>query len=156
MPRISINADAVETTNAEPWAHPWHLGGPGKSIYNKAGGPCLQKTFKTLTMEAVPPLSLPALATISLLGLVIIYSRSLAAWNARSRGRPLPPGPKLLPFIGNVLDFPTTRQASAFRDMSAQYGEHDTGSSRPMRVLIVLLLQATSCTSNCLASTCLF
>ena len=86
-------------------------------------------------MEAVSPLSLSALVAIALLGLVAIYSRSLIIWNARSRGLPLPPGPKPLPFIGNVLDFPTTKQGATFRDMSAQYGKHSPSSPRPSHIL---------------------
>ena len=84
-------------------------------------------------MEATFPLPLPALAGISLLVIAVIYSHSLKAWNVRSRGLPLPPGPRPLPLIGNVLDFPTTRQGMAFRDMSTQYGEHTAGE--PLDIL---------------------
>ncbi|EJF57200.1 cytochrome P450 [Dichomitus squalens LYAD-421 SS1] len=49
--------------------------------------------------------------------------RSISTRNARSRGLPLSPEPRPLPFIGNVLDFPRTKQGIAFRDMCAQYGD---------------------------------
>ena len=89
--------------------------------------PLLGRNLSRHSMAAVSLPSLPVLAAILLLGLVVVYSRSLILWNARSRGRPLPPGPKPLPFIGNVLNFPTTKQGAAFRDLSARYGERSTG-----------------------------
>ncbi|KAI0753233.1 cytochrome P450 [Daedaleopsis nitida] len=41
----------------------------------------------------------------------------------RTGSLPLPPGPRPLPVIGNALDIPTTDMPSAFRSMSAQYGD---------------------------------
>ena len=35
---------------------------------------------------------------------------------------PLPPGPRRLPVIGNLLDVPTQNVEMHFRDMNAQYG----------------------------------
>ena len=75
-------------------------------------------------MDDAPLDPLSALAVAALLASAIICSRWLTAWMARSRGLPLPPGPKPLPLIGNALDFPTERQGIALRDMSLQYGEH--------------------------------
>lgn len=74
---------------------------------------------------AIPsPLTVPALAGILVIASVFLYSRSLAAWQARSRRLPLPPGPKPLPVVGNMLDWPTRNQWRALRDLSAQYGKH--------------------------------
>ena len=67
--------------------------------------------------------SLPQLAGIFLLTILLLYLRSLAAWHARSRGLPLPPGPKPLPIVDNMFDWPQTNQWVVFRDMCAQYGE---------------------------------
>nr|VWO95057.1 N/A [Ganoderma boninense] len=74
-------------------------------------------------MEVASPLTLPVLAGIFLVASLYLYSRSLAAWQSRSRRLPLPPGPKPLPIIGNMLDWPTHNQWRALRDMSAQYGD---------------------------------
>ena len=51
------------------------------------------------------------------------YVRSLLAWRARSRGVPLPPGPKRLPFFGNMFNMPASQAWIAHRDLSAVYGE---------------------------------
>ena len=71
---------------------------------------------------------LPIPPTLTLTGIVLfasllLYLRSLAAWRARSRRRPLPPGPKPLPIVANMFDWPKTNQWIVFRDMCAQYGE---------------------------------
>lgn len=64
----------------------------------------------------------PALLGISLCAFVLAYLRSRAEWNARSRGFPLPPGPKPLPVVGNLFDWPKSNQSLAFRDLCTKYG----------------------------------
>nr|VWO95121.1 N/A [Ganoderma boninense] len=59
---------------------------------------------------------------LSLSLLAFLYLRSFAAWRARSRGLSTPPGPPPLPFFGNALDMPKTRQWEGFRDLCAKYG----------------------------------
>ncbi|KAI1782833.1 cytochrome P450 [Ganoderma leucocontextum] len=69
--------------------------------------------------------SLHIYPTVSLvLGLLcVLYVRSIAKWRARSRGRPLPPGPPSLPVVGNLFNIPGDRAWFAFRDLAAQYGD---------------------------------
>ncbi|KAH8105245.1 cytochrome P450 [Cristinia sonorae] len=43
-------------------------------------------------------------------------------WSSSKRQLPLPPGPRRKWFIGNLLDFPTTRPWLAFRDWSNEHG----------------------------------
>ncbi|KAI1791791.1 cytochrome P450 [Ganoderma leucocontextum] len=74
-------------------------------------------------MEVASLLTLPALTGILLVASVLLYLRSLAAWHTRSRHLPLPPGPKPLPIVDNMLDWPKTNQWVTLRDMCAQYGD---------------------------------
>ncbi|TFK48003.1 cytochrome P450 [Heliocybe sulcata] len=60
---------------------------------------------------------LPALAVAVLVTVWVLSSRT------RRRGLPLPPGPKGLPLIGNLLDFPATFQWLAFDKWHKQYGD---------------------------------
>lgn len=59
---------------------------------------------------------------LALAGVLFAVYRIRAAlqWRARTRGTPLPPGPKPLPIVGNLFDVKLT--ASGYRDMAAQYG----------------------------------
>ncbi|KAI0763593.1 cytochrome P450 [Trametes elegans] len=57
---------------------------------------------------------------------IALYLGSTARWRrwrARTRGRPLPPGPRRLPVLGNMLSIPTWKPWLGFRDISARYGE---------------------------------
>ena len=54
---------------------------------------------------------------------VVLYLRSVAQWKARTRGRPLPPGPKPLPVLGNIFNMPRSRQWIAYRDLGRVFGE---------------------------------
>ena len=54
-------------------------------------------------------------------GVVLYYMRPVK----RKRGVPLPPGPRALPLIGNLLDMPTTMCATPYSRLSEQYGMLD-------------------------------
>ncbi|KAI0691793.1 CyP450 monooxygenase [Cerioporus squamosus] len=66
---------------------------------------------------AVSSLALVAFAT-----LIILYARSRVSWNSRARGRSLPPGPRGLPFLGNVLDLRKGRPWLTFNKLREKYG----------------------------------
>lgn len=72
---------------------------------------------------AVHLLSTPAALGVAALLVVALYARSLVAWNARARGRSLPPGPQPLPIVGNMFNMPTFKPWFTFRDLSAKYGD---------------------------------
>ncbi|KAJ8454613.1 hypothetical protein ONZ51_g12927 [Trametes cubensis] len=60
---------------------------------------------------------------VTLLSLVLTYIRSLLNWSARTRGRPLPPGPRPWPLIGNMFDFPGLRPWRKFLELTDKYGD---------------------------------
>ena len=46
------------------------------------------------------------------------------SWRSRSRGLPLPPGPRSLPVLGNFFNFPTVRPWITNLKLASLYGEH--------------------------------
>ena len=66
------------------------------------------------------------------------YAWQILSWHSRSRGRPLPPGPKPLPILGNLFNFPTVRQWTANLELASIYGGRDYGSTvwSPLSFLI--------------------
>jgi len=71
-----------------------------------------------------------------LLGGIATVSCYYCVSNQRYK-RKLPPGPKGLPILGNVLDVPAVRQWETFRDWGNQYGEHRLGCSFHPQTLIL-------------------
>ncbi|TFK90538.1 O-methylsterigmatocystin oxidoreductase [Polyporus arcularius HHB13444] len=61
----------------------------------------------------------------ALLLVSLLVTRSLLrskSWNARMRGRALPPGPRGMPFIGNLFSMPQSKAWYGFRDLALKYG----------------------------------
>ncbi|RPD62686.1 CyP450 monooxygenase [Lentinus tigrinus ALCF2SS1-7] len=71
---------------------------------------------------ALSPTSALAAALCGLI-LIIRYIHSRLSWRARSKGRPLPPGPQPFPVVGNLLDIPKSMPWEAYRDLSVRYGD---------------------------------
>ncbi|KAL7280118.1 hypothetical protein ACG7TL_006535 [Trametes sanguinea] len=65
------------------------------------------------------------------------YVQYILGWRARSKGRPLPPGPKALPVIGNFYSAPSTAPWAAYRDMSLQYGDIICMQMPGQRVMVI-------------------
>ena len=73
----------------------------------------------------------PLVAALVLACLFLFLARCLLrsiSWGARKKGRPLPPGPRGLPILGNVLDMPQSKAWYGFRDLSSLYGEYCSGN----------------------------
>lgn len=77
-------------------------------------------------MEALRPCehSLGLAAALFFTYFVLLQIRERMIWSLRTRGRPLPPGPRPLPIIGNLLDMPSLRQWLGFRDLCSKHGAY--------------------------------
>ncbi|KAH9929104.1 cytochrome P450 [Epithele typhae] len=53
----------------------------------------------------------------------VSYAISAARWYSRSRGLPLPPGPKGLPILGNVFDLPMSWPWIAYQQLGLVHGD---------------------------------
>ena len=67
-------------------------------------------------------LDIRALDVAVVVAVLFIFYRARAAYQARKNG-PLPPGPKPLPFVGNLFDIPKVSPWAGYRDLCSRYGE---------------------------------
>lgn len=68
-------------------------------------------------------LDIPASAlVIPFVAVVVLLWRWRHQVSSRKAGLPLPPGPRRLPIIGNLLDIPMRDIEVRFRDLNTQYG----------------------------------
>ncbi|KAH9887972.1 CyP450 monooxygenase [Cubamyces lactineus] len=59
----------------------------------------------------------------SILLAISIILITFLSWRRSSAHAPLPPGPRGLPLVGNILDVPRDQPWRAFRDLSKKYGD---------------------------------
>lgn len=60
-------------------------------------------------------------------GLSVAILLGILAWSVAKRlasGLPLPPGPRPLPFVGNMLDIPREKAALVYSQMAKKYGAY--------------------------------
>lgn len=76
--------------------------------------------------------TMPAWA-LALLILIFAYSLSLAQWHRRSRGLPLPPGPRSWPFIGNLVHMRKPEPWKSHHELCQLYGEWRQLSAQHLR-----------------------
>lgn len=56
-------------------------------------------------------------------GLVVfLCAVLLKVWARPGRTSPLPPGPRRLPLIGNLLDMPSVKAWEGFAELASEYG----------------------------------
>lgn len=76
--------------------------------------------------------SILTLASITLL--LTWVARKLLDTSARNKGS-YPPGPKLKPLIGNMLDFPAADSAKVFMEWEKKYNSQPDRSSPELQLL---------------------
>lgn len=59
---------------------------------------------------------------LALVGLIILKHMFVG----RRRAQPLPPGPKALPLLGNMLDMPTEKEWLTFAQWGDRWGQQPT------------------------------
>ncbi|KAI0754761.1 cytochrome P450 [Daedaleopsis nitida] len=69
-----------------------------------------------------PPSSWTVALSVLVLTVIAHLLRKASEHKARSRGRPLPPGPRALPIVGNLFDVPKVRPWEAYRELSRKHG----------------------------------
>lgn len=83
----------------------------------------------------VPPASSPLHSGILLVATALLCLLAIIAyvkpWWSKSKTLSLPPGPRPLPLIGNLLDMPRLQPWSKFREYALQYGENLAVQTRP-------------------------
>ncbi|KAI0730576.1 cytochrome P450 [Earliella scabrosa] len=73
-------------------------------------------------MESPTHLSFTA-AGLAVALVALVYLRSVVNWRSRTRGRPLPPGPRSLPIVGNIFQAPHSKPWVGYRELCATYGD---------------------------------
>lgn len=96
--------------------------------------------------EAFTSTACVAFLSVIVIG-AVIYSISAIRWRRRSHGRPLPPGPKALPFIGNVAHMAKPEVWRAHTELFKQYGECSACSIVRAHVPRTSLLPRRCCVS---------
>ncbi len=81
-----------------------------------------------LLFEAVPPV-------VHLLGAALVLSLAVSVYTNKSRKLPLPPGPRPLPFVGNLFNVPKERAFLGYSKWASDYGTFSATASA-MKVLI--------------------
>ncbi|KAI9058138.1 cytochrome P450 [Trametes sanguinea] len=77
-------------------------------------------------MALIPQSSegMPAAGGLIFVLILVLYLRSAHNWYARKGGRRLPPGPRRLPFVGNLFNGPRTwKPWLGFRELTRIYGD---------------------------------
>ena len=80
-------------------------------------------------------LSTSPIYIILFLSVALVCASSLVK-NRRSDGRPYPPGPASLPFIGNALDMPRSQEWLRASEWEKKYGRPITVYLRRIHILI--------------------
>ena len=80
-------------------------------------------------------LSTSPIYIILFLSVALVCASSLVK-NRRSDGRPYPPGPAPLPFIGNALDMPRSQEWLRASEWEKKYGRPITVYLRRIHILI--------------------
>ena len=89
---------------------------------------CSCQTSLFTMIQSTSPASV--LVLVQLVVLFAPYFWYTTRWRTRTCGRPLPPGPKRLPIVGNMFNMPRLTQWVGFRDLSRQLGKQCRAPSK--------------------------
>ncbi len=76
----------------------------------------------THIVELLPMMGIATTAIFFVAILVLSYTLSSVKWRRRSRGLPFPPGPKSLPYIGNIFHMRKPELWKAHKELCKEYG----------------------------------